>query len=453
MRPKLIHTVLAVSIGLVLAGCQTASVKPQQAPQEQAKADQINAQDLAKWRATHLNQQVKKEPEQAKDLWDLTRHHLELEPTIDQPRVDAVLAEYRRNDSFVRHASDRANLYYYFVLGEVLKREMPAEIALLPFVESGYNPLAVSPSHAAGAWQFIPSTAQLFKLKRNWWYDGRQDIVASTNAALDYLQYLNDRFDGDWLLSLAAYNCGEGCVGRSVKRNQRAGKATDYWSLRLPRETQRYVPKLIAMARLVDRADEYGITLPAMPNTPYFEMVDIDSQVELIKAAKMAGIDLELMKKLNPGFRQWATDPSGPHRLLLPSGKGQQFQLALSKLPASQRVTWTRYEIRSGDTLSQIARRFDTTVEVIRKGNKLSSNRIRTGKTLLIPTRSSTTTLASNASTQQVHQVRSGENLWKIAQHYGISADQLADWNQISDSRSIQPGQNLILYPDSSNPG
>ncbi|SEG00672.1 LysM peptidoglycan-binding domain-containing protein [Marinobacterium lutimaris] len=396
---------------------------------------------------------VKAEQEAAKDLWSLTRRHLELEPLIDQPRVDAVLAEYRKNDSFVRHASDRAKLYYYFVLGEVLKRDMPAEIALLPFVESGYDPLAISPSKAAGAWQFIPSTAQLFKLKRNWWYDGRQDIVASTNAALDYLQYLNDRFEGDWLLSLAAYNCGEGCVSRSVKRNLRAGKAGDYWSLKLPRETQRYVPKLIAMARLVDKADEYGITLPDMPNTPYFEMVNIDSQVELIKAAKMAGIDLELMKKLNPGFRQWATDPNGPHRLLLPIGKGPQFEAALSKVPAAQRVTWTRYQIRSGDTLSQIARRFDTTIDVIRSGNKLSSNQIRAGKTLLIPTRSNVVTLASTGAKEQIHRVQSGESIWKIAQHYGVSPDQLADWNQISDSRSLRPGQNLILYPDSNNPG
>lgn len=453
MRPKLIHTVAAVSIGLFLAGCQTASVKPQQNVQEQADAAQTSEQALALWRSQHQNRASKPEPEAAKDLWALTRHHLKLEPNIDQPRVDKVVAEYRRNDSFVRHASDRAKLYYYFVLTEVLKRDMPAEIALLPFIESGYNPLAVSPSSAAGAWQFIPSTAQLFKLKRNWWYDGRRDIVASTNAALDYLQYLNDRFDGDWLLSLAAYNCGEGCVARSVKRNLNAGKPGDYWSLKLPRETRRYVPKLIAMARLVDKAEEYGVELPDMPNTPYFEMVDIDSQVELVKAAQMAGIDLDLMKKLNPGFRQWATDPGGPHRLLLPLGKGAKFQAALGKLPASQRVTWTRYEIRRGDTLSQIARRFDTTVDVIRSGNKLSSNQIRTGKTLLIPTRSGSVTLASNSGSRQIHKVQSGDSLWKIAQHYGVSPSQLADWNQISDSRSIHPGQNLILYPDSNNPG
>lgn len=454
MGPKLSRIAVAVSLGLVLTGCQTANVQPNSKPDSASQTSETSAKALAQWRLKrHEGATAESQPETADDLWALTRNHLELEPSIDQPRVDERLDWYRSNNSFIRHASDRATLYYYYVLSEVLKRDMPAEVALLPFVESGYNPLAVSPSQAAGAWQFIPGTARLFNLKNNWWYDGRRDIVASTTAALDYLQYLNDRFEGDWLLSFAAYNCGEGCVSRAVKRNQKAGKASDYWSLSLPRETQRYVPKLMAIARLVRNAEQYGIALPDLPNTPYFEVVTVDSQLELIKAASMAEVDLSVIKQLNPGFKQWATDPEGPHRLLIPVGKGKQLTAALSQLPVSDRVTWTRYSIRRGDTLSQIAHKFDTTVDVIRTSNKLSSNRIRAGKTLLIPSRAGAETVLASVSNKRVHTVRSGDNLWKIARRYGVSADQLADWNQISDARTLRPGQDLILYPDSQNPG
>ncbi|WP_432695398.1 LysM peptidoglycan-binding domain-containing protein [Marinobacterium sp. YM272] len=455
MGPNLSRIVVAVSLGLIITGCQTANIQPQSQSTTISPTQETSVQDLARWRSDHRNTvKAPPEPEVAKDLWSLTRNHLELEPGIDQPRVDKLLDWYRSHDSFIRHASDRATLYYHYVLTEVLKRDMPAEVALLPFIESGYNPLAVSPSKAAGAWQFIPSTARLFNLKENWWYDGRRDIVASTDAALDYLQYLNDRFDGDWLLSFAAYNCGEGCVSRAVKRNLKAGKAGDYWSLSLPRETQRYVPKLIAVARLVKNAPQYNIDLPAMPNTPYFEVVTVDSQLELNKAASMAGIDLATLKKLNPGFKQWATDPEGPHRLLVPVASAQRFTTALTQTPPGERVSWTRYAIRRGDTLSRIASQFDTTVSAIRTSNRLTSNRIRAGKTLLIPTQPGKSAAAvASAGDKRVHTVRNGDNLWKIARRYGVSADQLADWNRISDARTLRPGQDLILYSDSQNPG
>jgi membrane-bound lytic murein transglycosylase D len=455
--PQIYKLMTAIIGGLVLAGCQTATTQPQPAS-VQATATQA-APSLSSDRFTRIDSQAQRAPQPPADLWQLTRQHLALEPRIDHPRVDDQLAWFLDHDAYMRHASQQAVYYYHYVLNRVLERELPAELALLPFVESSYDPFAESPSRASGAWQFIPSTADLFGLKSNWWYDGRRDIIESTEAALDFLQYLNERFDGDWLLALAAYNCGEGCVSRAIKRNAAAGKPTDYWHLKLPRETRRYVPKLIAIARLIDRADELNVDLAELPNEPYFEIVSIEGQIELAKAARLAGVDLKLLKRLNPGFSRWATDPAGPHRLLLPRDTSERFRTAMSELPASERVTWTRYVIRPGDTLSEIAARFDTRVSVLRQSNKLASNRIRAGKTLLIPApwgagEASRLAAREGSSGKRVHRVSRGDNLWNIARRYGVSTEQLVKWNGIRDARALRPGQDLILYPESSaDPG
>ncbi|MBV1789166.1 LysM peptidoglycan-binding domain-containing protein [Marinobacterium sp. D7] len=459
MKPGIHKAVATLVCGLILAGCQTASTKTQPQSLGAFQGDLPQAESVAQWRQGHRKLQATAPPSArpVSDLWTLTRENLKLEPVIDQPSVDDQLKWYLKHSRYMAQASERAESYYYFVLSEVLERNLPAELALLPFIESGYNPQAVSPSHAAGAWQFIPSTAALFGLKSNWWYDGRRDIVQSTDAALDYLEYLNDRFEGDWLLALAAYNCGEGCIARAVKRNTSKGKATDYWHLSLPRETRRYIPKLIAVARLVKNADQLGVELPKLNNTPYFDIVDLDGQIDLAKAASLAGVELDEIKRLNPGFSRWATDPEGPHRLLVPVANADRLREGLSNLPPSERVRWAHYQIKSGDTLSGIAAQFNTSVAVIRKSNKLDSNRIRAGKSLLIPSPGNTVTSVAarqqEQGKQQVHRVSSGDNLWKIAQRYGVSTEQLADWNSISDVRSLRPGQDLILYPESRDPG
>lgn len=461
MKPGYDKVVAALLCGLFLAGCQTASLKTQ--PQKTAYVDDEIPESIRieKWRRSHGKPEPKPKAQPAEpvnDLWALTRQNLQLEPHIDRASVDDLLDWYVQHDRYMAKTSERAARYYQYVLTQVLERGLPAEIALLPFVESGYNPMAVSSSQAAGAWQFIPSTAALFGLKSSWWYDGRRDIVQSTNAALDYLQYLNERFEGDWLLALAAYNCGEGCVARAVKRNAESDKPTDYWNLSLPKETRRYVPKLIAVARLFKNADALGVKLPKLEDKPYFDIVEIGGQIELAKAADLAGVDEEELKRLNPGFSRWATDPEGPHRLLVPVANSNRLRDALSRLPAAERVAWTRYKIRSGDTLSRIAERFDTSIAVIRENNQLGSNRIRAGNTLLIPRPGGrgeilTSAAADDDSRRQIHRVSSGDNLWTIARRYGVSTEQLADWNSISDVRSLRPGQDLVLYPDNHDPG
>ncbi|WP_421864226.1 LysM peptidoglycan-binding domain-containing protein [Motiliproteus sp.] len=397
------------------------------------------------------------------DLWRRTRDHFALDHTIEQPRIQAQLKWYSRHPKYLDRMADRASRYYYYVLEQVISRGMPAELALLPIVESAYDPFAYSHGRAAGPWQFIPMTAKRFKLKHSWWYDGRRDIQASTQAALDYLELLNKRFDGDWLLALAAYNAGGGNVSKAIRKNRERNKPTDFWSLKLPKETSAYVPKLLALAKLFDNPQAYGLSLKPLPNRPYFAAVDTGSQIDLAKAAELAEISIEELYLLNPGFNQWATDPEGPHQLLVPVDKAEGFRQALSEYPPAQRVSWARYKVRSGDSLIAIAKRNNTTVETIRTSNKLRGNTIRIGQMLLIPKASAKAGVYAYSQGQRQqkknqrialrsgkaklsYQVRSGDSFWKIARAHGVGVRQLAAWNQMAPGDPLRIGQKLVIW-------
>ena len=325
------------------------------------------------------------QPLPSDSAWDLTRENLLLEIDLENIRINRELSWLSNNPAHVREVTHRALPYYHYILEQVLERGMPAEVALIPFIESGYNPFAVSPARAAGPWQFIPGTASNFGLESNWWYDGRRDIIASTHAALNYLSQLNDMFDGDWLLTFAAYNAGEGSVMRAIRRNNEANQPTDYWSLQLPGETMRYVPKLLATARVIRDADLLGIQLEEIPAEPYFTKINTGGQLDLSQAAELADIDLDELKRLNPGFSRWATAPEGPHRLLIPVEQAEQFKLALVELPNNERINFSEYTISRGDTLSNIAQRFGTTVTAIKKANQMQSTQLRVGQKLIVP--------------------------------------------------------------------
>ena len=228
----------------------------------------------------------------------------------------------------------------YHVVTEVEARGMPLEFALLPVVESAYEPFAYSVSRAAGLWQFIPGTGVRFGLKQDWWYDGRRDVIESTRAALDYLQALHDQFDGDWLLAIAAYNVGEAWVQRAIDYNRAHGRPTDFWHLKLPAETRAYVPKLLAMKRLMAEPERYGLEFAAIPNEPYFAVIDTGSQIDLKVAAQLAGTSYDELVALNPGFNRWATDPDGPHRMLVPIDNADAFEAALQTLAPEERVRY-----------------------------------------------------------------------------------------------------------------
>lgn len=377
---------LALTLAMMVSGCANQS-------QQRSEYSQSNADERVRLVAgMHYGSLYQRnlffglaEQIQIGNAWDLTRDNLLLELDLQNTRIERELSWLESNPRHVMAVSQSALPYYHYILEQVLERGMPAEVALIPFIESGYNPFAVSPASAAGPWQFIPGTARNFGLESNWWYDGRRDIVASTDAALNYLSQLNDMFDGDWLLSFAAYNAGEGNVMRAMNRNRQSSKPTDYWSLSLPGETMRYVPKLLATARAIRDADVLGLELEAIPAEPYFVEVETGGQLDLSQAAEMADVDLEELKRLNPGFSRWATAPEGPHRLLVPVEQADQFQSALVQLPVDKRVNFQHYTINSGDTLGALARRFGTTISAIQQANQMSHTQLRVGQTLLVP--------------------------------------------------------------------
>jgi membrane-bound lytic murein transglycosylase D len=353
-----------------------------------------------------------------------------------------------------------------YIVQELEARGLPLELALLPIVESAYDPFAYSHGRAAGLWQIIPGTAGRFGIRQNWWYDGRRDVVDSTNGALDYPAYLHDLMDGDWLLAVASYNSGEGNVLRSKKRNSAANKPTDFWNLSLPRETSTYVPRLLALVALVQDPASYGLELPELEDAPQFVATDIGGQLDLALAAELAGVDINTLYAFNAGFNNWATDPAGPHRLVVPVDVADAFTAALADVPVSERIRWQRHKIKSGETLSQVAIRYNTTVAAVRNANNLSGNTIRAGDYLTVPiatkpldaysksaaARREATQNRERDGTRVEHHVRAGESFWSIGRRYGVSTRELAAWNAMAPRDTLSIGQKLIVWTKGAAP-
>jgi membrane-bound lytic murein transglycosylase D len=393
------------------------------------------------------------------DLWHRARTQFVLEQE-DRPQLEREKAWFQRNQEYMDRVADRAQLYLHHIVSEVERRNLPGELAMLPVVESAYQPFAYSPARASGIWQFIPSTGRMYGLRYSWWYDGRRDVVESTRAALDYLEKLHAEFSGDWLLALAAYNSGEGNVRKAIRRNLQAGKPIDFWSLQLPRETRAYVPRLLAIAAIVAQPDDHGLTLKSIANEPYFAATQLDGQIDLALAAEMADVSLEEMYLLNPGFSRWATDPEGPHQLLLPVDAVPDFELRLAKLPADQRVQWHRHVINSGDTLGTIAHKYRTSVSALKQANNLRGTTIRKGHSLIVPVasrsladyrlsadmRSAMRRRIPGSGNKIVYRVRRGDSLWLIAKRFDVSVNKLAGWNGLSKRSVLRPGKRLVIW-------
>jgi len=387
------------------------------------------------------------------DLWERVRAGYAMEGEIDERRVEDLMTQYADRQALFDVVSRGASKYLYYVVERLEDRNMPLELALLPVVESGYNPRAVSPSQAAGLWQFIPGTAARYGLEQNRWYDGRKDVLASTDAALDYLEDLHQRFDGDWYLALAAYNAGEGLVSRAIERNRRQGKPTDYWSLKLPRQTCEYVPRLIAVARLLESPEDHGVALEPIPNEPTAVPVAVDGQINLRGALDAAGIDRNAFFSLNPGYKQAYTLPKASNRLLVPVDQEENFIAALESTPRIAAAHAERYRIRPGDTLLGIARLHETSPEALRAVNGLSGDRIRAGDTLLIPSEGvipphAFPTRTASAASGDWYVVRRGDSLWEIGRRAGISTQQLVQLNKLDPRAPLRVGQRLRLRGD-----
>ncbi len=277
------------------------------------------------------------------DLWNRVSAGYGL-PTTYNDRVQRFIDEYVKYPASLRKIARNATPYLYHIVEEVEKRGMPLEIALLPAIESLYQPIARSHKSAVGIWQFMSATGGEYGLVQNSWYDGRRDIIKSTTAALDYLQKLHQSFDDDWLLALAAYNTGPGNVRKAIKRNRRQGKSTDFWSLKLPRETREYVPKLLGLSDIVANYQFYGLELQAIANQPYFERVNVGRQIDLYLAARLAGLSLSAFKHLNPGYKRKETSPTGPHYIVLPVEKVQLFKQRLDRVLAQMMLSQATYK-------------------------------------------------------------------------------------------------------------
>lgn len=438
-----------VSLSLLLSACSMLPSQVAKAPQVVFEPVYVSAQRRA------IPDAIQRVIDRPDDLWGYLAWGFSWQH--DGSDVDRERARILQQAQFFDVLSERANPGLAWIVREIEQRDLPLELALIPIIESMLDPWAYSSQRAAGLWQVSPATAAHYGLEVNWWYDARLDIPVATEFALDYLQELYTAFNNDWLLALAAYNGGWGRVTRAIQYAERHNKPTDYWSLRLPRETRRYVPRLLALAQILRDPGAYQIDLPELSRDPAVLAVATHGQIELDRAAELAGIEAGELRRLNPAQLRWATDPQGHGLLWLPVDRADVFADQLAELTPEQRVEWAHYQIVPGDSLSTIAQRFDTEVNLIRAVNQLDSHLIRAGDELIIPRSGQWTEgLAGNAidwppapvrknRAIQRYQVRSGDSLWVIARRHGTTVSKLRELNDLRANSYLQPGQVLQL--------
>ena len=378
------------------------------------------------------------------DLWERIRNDLTFSIPESYEDMDRYRNRFVKNQHAVNRLSKSGQRYLFHTVKRAEELGVPVELALLPFVESEFDPYAQSLYGATGIWQFLPATGREWGLKTNWWYDGKRDVIASTEAALNFLLYLHQKFDNDWLLAIAAYNAGPGRVNRAIRENKAKGLATDFWSLRLPKETSAYVPKLLVLSELIKDPSSFGVTLPSIANRPYFTKIETPGQVDLMQAADLAGMTPEAIYELNPGFSQWATDPSGPHYLLLPTGIADRFLIQLSSLEEIELVQWERYKIKRGDTLTRIAKQYSIEVPVLMEINQMDSDIIYANQEIMVPRGPAwANTFVPKARTYEV--VR-GDTFWGISKKFGVTIQDISLWNDLVLTTPLQIGQEIKIF-------
>lgn len=394
------------------------------------------------------------------DSWNVVRQQFKLNHELNQPAVKKQLSWLISHPKYLMKLA-QAEPYIFHIITEIQKRHLPGEIALIPMLESAYNPFAYSGSGAAGLWQLMPKTGKDLGIKGDWWVDGRRSIHASTHAALNYFSYLSRFFHGDWLLAIAAYDCGEGTIKRLLKANPTNRQS--FWYLPLPQETQLYVPRLLALAEIIAHPELYHVKLPYIPHEPYFEEVHIGGQIDLNHAARLAGISFRDLIKLNPGFNHWATSPYLPSNLLIPKRHVFQFHQNLAKFPNHFKSSFIQHKVQAGESLAYLAQRFHTNPSFIMQINHLKNSKLVAGKTIYLPGNGSMVQvsqfLPKPTNTQNhlqakplapktiklLHIVQKNENLEGVAKKYAISPYQIIRWNHLS-SKKLSVGQHLYLW-------
>jgi membrane-bound lytic murein transglycosylase D len=407
------------------------------------------------------------------DVWERIRLGFAV-PNMDAPLVVEQQAWYLSHPDFLQRAAERSSHYLYHVVEELEKRHMPTELALLPFVESAYNPMAYSRAHASGMWQFIPSTGKNFNLKQDWWHDDRRDVIASTDAALSYLQMLYE-MHGDWTLALASYNWGEGSVKRAIDKNAAHGRPTDYMSLDMPDETRAYFPRLQALKNIIANPAAFGVVLPPIDNEPYFVAVTPTKDIDVMTAARLANMPVDEFRALNPAYNRPIISAANASPLLLPANRAAEFEerLAADDVPL---VNWQVYRVRRGERLDRIAAHYGMTMNALCEANSMNAQtRLKPGTEILVALRGSAQPANNTmvASTVQVHArepepveaggiirasftqasehlasssytVRRGDTLYSIAQRFHVSVDDVKRANRLQGN-GLQVGQALVV--------
>ena len=372
-----------------------------------------------------------------------------LDHDLERKQVRKEIEWLVRNPEYLATKRERGLRYLPYICEQVRKRELPAELCLIPIIESALNPNAFSTRGALGLWQFMPGTGRRFGLTRDWWTDQRRDVALSTDAALDYLTQLHERF-GDWTLALAAYNCGEGRMHRTLRRTPEAKTSFD---LRLPRETEYYVARILAYAAVFAEPERHGVELPFGPfdsAAPTIAVVQTGGQIDLARAAEAIGQDMQYLYNLNPALKRWATPPEGPHQLMVRAEDAEAAQAGLAGLSEQERMLWARHRIGANDTLSGIASRYDVGMDTLSRVNGVRSDRIDEGDFLMVPTpfrdwADYPTPLRTGAGGDEIHVVRPGDSLWLIARRLDIDMNLLMRANELTGRSVLQIGQRLSL--------
>ncbi len=404
-------------------------------------------------------------PELPADFWAPLVERFELDECTEGSTAQTWARWYADRPDYMDRVFRRAGPWLPDIANEIKRRELAGELIFLPIVESAYDPFAYSRSRAAGSWQFLEGTGEEFGLEINDWYDGRRDVYAATRAALDYMEYLADRFGGEWTLALASYNAGQGRVSRALARAEARGQDTSWNNLRLPRETLGYVPKMKGLGCLFANPESYGFELPRVDDRPQFAVVSLPGPTDVVLAAKRADLDVAELVALNPGLNRHMTPPNGPHYLIVPARDEERVAAVVASLEPSERVIWNEVEVRSGDTLSGLATRHDVSIGDLREHNNLNGDLLSVGQILKVPSAENgrpedpayATRYRELTRLQQrllpeerfQHQVRPGESLWVIARRYNVSVDDIRRWNDMGGRTMIRPGQRLQIRKDS----
>ena len=380
--------------------------------------------------------------EKPQDVWEYMMTKTDLSPYILDEQTNFYINKHISDLEKFSEYLDKSYYFIYYVIQELEAADLPVELALIPFIESNYDPFSISPSGAVGLWQFMPTTGRAFNLERSWWNEDRHDPYRSTHAAIGYFKYLFERFDNDIYLALAAYNAGPTYLEKQIKKNKRRGLKYDFWSLNLTNQVTEYVPKYVAIREVIFNAEKYGILLPIIPIESVVKKIEIPGQVEILTLSEYLNIKPELIYKLNAGYTKWASAPKDKSIFYVPIEKTYLLDSPDSPFENVNQINWISHKVLSGDSLWKLAKKYDTEVRIIKEINYINSDLLSVNDTLLIPLSKSK---SNTFIPYEMHIVSEGDTLWSIAKKYKIEIKELTAINSLDRNAILKLGQQLSI--------